>query len=52
MKTLVILVEQRAMELLDVHRRVRVDGRITGLSYSVKAQLPVDVLGVYVLLPA
>jgi superfamily II DNA or RNA helicase len=43
---------QRADALLDTHRRVRESAHIRGVGYSVEAQLPVDVLGVYVLLPA
>jgi superfamily II DNA or RNA helicase len=43
---------RRAEALLDAHRRVRVASRTRGLSYRVTAQLPVDVLGIYVLLPA
>jgi hypothetical protein len=42
---------QRADTLLADHRRVREAARDTG-SYEVSACLPVDVLGVYVLLPA
>jgi hypothetical protein len=42
---------ERAAELLDAHRRVREGARLTGVSYSVEPQLPVDLLGVYVLLP-
>jgi hypothetical protein len=42
----------RAEALLDAHRRVRTATRARGLSYRVTPQLPVDVLGVYVLLPA
>lgn len=41
----------RAEELLDAHRRVRTASQITGTRYDVRPQLPVDVLGVYVLLP-
>jgi hypothetical protein len=43
---------QRADALLDAHRRVRESAHLRGVRYSVEAQLPVDVLGVYVLLPA
>lgn len=39
-----------AEELLATHRRVR-EGARTGGSVAVEAQLPLDVLGVYVLLP-
>ena len=41
---------QRAEMLLADHRRVREAAQDTG-SYRVKACLPVDVMGVYVLLP-
>jgi hypothetical protein len=44
--------QQRAEALLDAHRRVRTASRTRGLSYRVAPQLPVDVLGVYVFLPA
>lgn len=42
--------ERRAQALLADHRRVRVASDARG-SYSVKALLPVDVIGVFVLLP-
>jgi len=42
---------QRAEALLAAHRRVREAARARG-SYRVEPQLPVDVLGVYVYLPA
>lgn len=41
----------RADELLDSHRRVRRGARVTGVRQRVEAQLPPDVLGVYVFLP-
>ncbi len=41
----------RAEELLDAHRRVRTASQVTGTRYDVRPQLPVDILGVYVLLP-
>ena len=42
-----------ADELLAAHRRVReASGARSGVRYRVEAQLPVDVLGVYVYLPA
>lgn len=44
------LAEQRAATLLADHRRVREAARDVG-QYSVQACLPVDVVGVYVLLP-
>jgi len=43
---------ERAKSLLAVHRQLRDESRIKGLKYDVRPQLPVDVLGVYVLLPA
>ncbi len=45
------LARERAQELLATHRRVREGARASG-SVSVEAQLPPDVLGAYVLLPA
>ncbi len=42
---------ERAAELLDAHQRVRESARLKGVSYTVEPQLPVDLLGVYVLLP-
>jgi len=45
------LAKDRAKALLDDHRRVREAARDLG-SYDVSPCLPVDVLGVYVLLPA
>jgi superfamily II DNA or RNA helicase len=44
------LAEQRALALLADHQRVREAARDVG-QYSVSACLPVDVMGVYVLLP-
>jgi hypothetical protein len=44
------LASERANALLADHRRVREAARDTG-QYAVRASLPVDVLGVYVLLP-
>ena len=44
--------DERAQELLEAHRRVRIASRTVGVRYAVRPQLPVDVLGVYVLLPA
>ena len=38
-------------EALDAHRRVRRGSEGGRRSYTVEPQLPVDVLGVYVLLP-
>lgn len=45
------MAEEEAGELLESHKRVREAGRVTGVSHSVRPQLPVDVLGVYILLP-
>jgi superfamily II DNA or RNA helicase len=42
----------RGQELLDAHRRVRTAARMRGVSHRVEAQVPGDVLGVYVYLPA
>jgi superfamily II DNA or RNA helicase len=38
--------------LLEAHRRVRTAARMTGIRYEIVPQLPPDVLGVYVYLPA
>lgn len=42
----------RAKQLRDSHVRVREGARLTGVQYAVEPQLPPDVLGVYVFLPA
>ena len=42
----------RAGALLEAYRRVREGARVTGVRYQVEPKLPVDVLGVYVFLPA
>jgi hypothetical protein len=44
-------VVERGEALLEAHRRVRSAARMTGVRYRVEAQLPADVLGVYVYLP-
>jgi hypothetical protein len=44
--------EQRGAELLEAHRRVRIASQVKGVSHRVEAQLPPDVLGIYVYLPA
>ncbi|HXG41038.1 MAG TPA: hypothetical protein VNJ28_08850, partial [Candidatus Limnocylindrales bacterium] len=44
------LAHERAAELREAHERVRTAGRLAGRT-SVEVKLPVDVLGVYVLLP-
>jgi hypothetical protein len=43
---------ERAKSLLAIHRQLRDETRVKGLRYDVRPQLPVDVIGVYVLLPA
>jgi len=45
-----LLAHSRAEALLSDHRRIREAARDIG-SYSVRPCLPVDVMGVYVLLP-
>lgn len=45
------LAETRAQELLEDHRRVRLASDARGMRYDVKACIPVDVIGVYVLMP-
>ena len=42
---------KRGEELLEAHRRVRTASQIKGISYRIEAQLPPDVLGIYVYLP-
>jgi hypothetical protein len=43
---------QRGEELLEAHQRVRRASKIRNVRYRVEPQLPPDVLGVYVYLPA
>lgn len=43
--------EQRGAELLEAHRRVRIASQAKGISHRVEAQLPPDVLGIYIYLP-
>lgn len=43
---------RRAAFLLEAHRRVRAAAGIRGVRYDVEPRLPVDLLGVYVYLPA
>jgi hypothetical protein len=50
--TLVELATQRASQLLDDHKRVRQASEARFLKYEVTPCLPVDVIGLYVLLPA
>jgi hypothetical protein len=45
-------VRRRGQELLDAHRRVRAAARMQGVRYEIRPELPPDVLGVYVYLPA
>lgn len=42
---------QRGAGLLEAHRRVRIASQAKGVSHRVEAQLPPDVLGIYVYLP-
>jgi hypothetical protein len=46
------LANERAKSLLVIHRQLRDETRVKGLRYDVRPQVPVDVIGVYVLLPA
>jgi len=43
---------RRGQELLDAHRRVRTAARMRGVRYEIRPELPPDVLGIYVYLPA
>jgi hypothetical protein len=45
------MADQRAQDLLAAHERVRAAARMKGISHSIRPQSPVDVLGVYMLLP-
>ncbi len=45
------LTETRGQALLEAHRRVRTASRQKGVRYTVRPQLPPDILGIYVLLP-
>lgn len=42
----------RGEVLLEAHRRVRNDSRIKGVRYRIEPQLPPDVLGIFIYLPA
>lgn len=42
----------RGEKLLSSHRRVRSASKQKGISYQVRPQLPVDVIGIYIYLPA
>lgn len=46
------LAHERAAALLSLHRQLRDESRIKGLKYDVRPQLPLDLVGIYVLLPA
>lgn len=46
------IAEAHGKELLDAHRRVRTAAKRTGVKHSIEPQLPPDVLGLYVYLPA
>lgn len=46
------LARRRGDELLDAHRRVREAARIQGVRCEIRPELPPDLLGVYVYLPA
>lgn len=41
----------RADDLLEAHQRVRAAAKLTGVRYRVEPKLPIDLLGIYVLLP-
>ena len=43
---------ERGRELLDAHRRVRSAARWRGIRHDIRPELPPDVLGIYVYLPA
>ena len=43
---------KRGEELLEAHRRVRLASHTKGVRHRVEPQLPPDVLGIYVYLPA
>lgn len=44
--------QQRGEELLEAHQRVRLASRIRSTRYRVEPQLPPDILGLYIFLPA
>jgi hypothetical protein len=46
------LARLRGEEILEAHKRVRKAMRVTGVNQRIEPKLPVDVLGVYVYLPA
>jgi hypothetical protein len=45
------MADQRAQDLLAAHERARAAAHMKGISHSIRPQSPVDVLGVYMLLP-
>jgi hypothetical protein len=45
------MADQRAQDLLAAHERVRAAARMKGINHSIRPQSPVDVLGIYMLLP-
>jgi len=45
------IARERGEALLDAHRRVRTAAQVKGITYRVEAQLPPDVLGIYIYLP-
>ncbi len=45
------MAQQRSVELLDAHRRVRIAARESGVGHRVEPQLPCDVLGIYLYVP-
>jgi hypothetical protein len=48
---LAVIADERARDLRDAHRHVRAGAGLTHIRTDVRPQLPVDVLGIYVLLP-
>jgi hypothetical protein len=46
------LAARRGEELLAAHRRVRTAARLRGIQQRVEPQIPPDVLGIYIFLPA
>lgn len=50
--TLDQIARQRGEALLDAHRRVRRAARLSGVRHDVRTELPADVLGIYIYLPA
>jgi len=43
---------QRGEELLEAHQRVRLATKTRNVRYRVEPQLPSDILGLYIFLPA